>query len=335
MFMNFDLLEQFVDYIKAKVVINYEMLDKYKRFLEENVLSSPIKYRTASHHILPKSEAQVMWVSKERYNATSNYAELYHRDHALAHYYLALAVPSKRLCWALKAMLGQGVDKHFFSITEANLMVSATDYARVEEGVSKFISEHLKGRRVLLETREKNRQGRLGKKDSEESRRKKSIARMGKTMPESTKAKHRRENMSDETRKRLSEGHKPMSEEEKEIRRQRMKEIMTSKPKSEDQKLKLAEANRGKRWYNNGIVEVQVDSTDNTIFDGFTPGRLPAYGKKHSGLQNPNSGNLKWTNGKIEVRGKVCPGEGFVKGSLSNYEPPQDLFSYAGLQQDK
>jgi hypothetical protein len=217
------------------------------------------------------------------------------------------------------------------SITEAEAIKISEEYALVAEKVNEFAAEHLKDRYVSPETREKNRQGRLGKKDSEKSRKKKSIARIGMVVSEEVRAKHRRENLSEEQRKNLSAGHKPFSEQEKMIRSQRMQKLMANKPKLEAHKIKLAEANSGKRWYNNGVVEIQIDATDNAILDGFVLGKLPSYGKRSTGLRNPNSGNIKWTNGKIEVRSKVCPGDGFVKGSLSSYEPPQDLFDYGGL----
>jgi hypothetical protein len=329
--MNSSLLDRFVEHIKSKININYEMLEKYKRFLEEKGLPQSIKFKTASHHILPKSEAKIIKIPAGVYNADWNYVELYHRDHSLAHYYLALAVPTKRLCWAAKVMLHQSRNNHLLSLSEFEAMTLADDYAHIQEATTKFISECLKGREVTPETRAKISRGNLGKKDSEDSRRKKSIARIGMIVPEETRAKHRKENMTDEQRKRLSASHEPMPEEEREIRRQRMRELMQDKPKSESQKIKLAIANEGKRWYNNGTVEIQTDATDNTILDGFVPGRLSTYGKKRTGLQNPNSGNIKWTNGKVEVRSKICPGDDFVKGSLSSYDPPQDLFSYVGL----
>jgi hypothetical protein len=329
--MNFSLLDQFVESIKFKVNVNYEWLEKYKRFLEEKELPGAVKFKSASHHVLPKSEAKAIGIPSRVYNSDWNYVELYHKDHSLAHYYLALAVPAKRLCWAAKTMLGRGINARLFSLSEFEAMTLADDYAYVREASAEFISEFLKGRDVSAETRAKIGRGRLGKKDSEESRRKKSIARMGMVVPEETRAKHRRENMTDEQRKRLSDSHGPMPEEEKEIRRQRMREMMKDKPKSESQKIKLALANEGKRWYNNGIVEIKVDATDNTILDGFIRGTLPCNKERKIGLRNPNAGNIKWTNGKVEVRSKVCPGDNFVKGSLASYNPPQDLFNYACL----
>jgi hypothetical protein len=114
-----------------------------------------------------------------------------------------------------------------------------------------------------------------------------------------------------------------MSEEEKDIRRQRMHETMKGKPKSQKHKNKIANAILGSRFYNNGKVEIQIRGNPPA---GFTLGRLLEYKNKMRGDGNPNAGNFIWSNGRVEIRSKICPGDGFIKGKLRDYAPPIDLF---------
>jgi hypothetical protein len=98
---------------------------------------------------------------------------------------------------------------------------------------------------------------------------------------------------------------------------------LSDRPKSQEHRYKLAEAIRGRRFYNNGKVEIQIHGNPP---DGFVLGRLSEYAERLLGDKNPNAGNFLWTNGVVELRGKECPGEDFIRGKIQNYVPPVDLF---------
>ena len=147
------------------------------------------------------------------------------------------------------------------------------------------------------------------------------MARLGKKMSEETRAKHRRENLPPETRIKLSKGHTRIKSMEE---RAAISKGLSGVPKSKEHRKKLAGANQGRHFYNNGISEIYILCNPP---EGFVKGRLPAYKERLKGSKNPNAGNCKWTNGKVEVQSKTCPGEGFVRGKLSSYEPFIDLFS--------
>jgi hypothetical protein len=320
--LSFSTLEKYINVVKNITPIDDSFLLKYRAFLCEHDLSIPTKLKTAYHHIVPKSEAKRIGMPDYQYNSAQNMVYLSHKDHAIAHILLARAIPTRKNCFIVMQMLSFSKSSSFSDLIN-NYEYFVEKYAEIREEANKYISEIQKGRHVSEETRSKNRIGRLGKKDSEASRRKKREAHLGKIMPESTKAKHRRENLPIETRRKLSEGHKPMAEEEKDIRRQRMRETMIGKQKSPDHKIKIANAILGSHFYNNGKVEIQIHGNPP---DGFILGRLPEYKNKMRGDRNPNAGNFIWSNGVVEIQSKVCPGNGFTKGKLRDYTPPVDLF---------
>ena len=92
-----------------------------------------------------------------------------------------------------------------------------------------------------------------GKKHSDETRRKMSDAK---------------KNMSEETRKKISVGHKGKhySEEHK----KKISEAKKGKPKSEEHKKKLSKALKVMRWFNNGKINIRAKECPG----GFIPGML-------------------------------------------------------------
>ena len=85
--------------------------------------------------------------------------------------------------------------------------------------------------------------------------------------------------VSEETRKKISEGNKGKQAGEKnpmygkhptDETRRKMHEAQKGKPKSEETKKKMREAKKGTRWYNNGKINIMSKECP----DGFVPGRL-------------------------------------------------------------
>ena len=64
----------------------------------------------------------------------------------------------------------------------------------------------------------------------------------------------------------------------------------------QDTKLKLGSMQKGKKWYNNGIVEIMVFK-DSTVPEGFIKGRLEGKGFK-KGKDNPSYGKPGYNKGK-------------------------------------
>lgn len=105
-----------------------------------------------------------------------------------------------------------------------------------------------------------------GKSRSSETKRKISEAKKGKPR-------------SEDTRRKISESHKGIQAGEKnpmygkkhsEEAKKKMSEAKKGKPQTEEHKNKLSEVRKGKRWYNNGNVNIKVKECP----DGFVPGKL-------------------------------------------------------------
>lgn len=124
----------------------------------------------------------------------------------------------------------------------------------------------------------------------------------------------------------FTSGMLPVSEQSKEKNRQaHLGKIPWNKDKSsrkhsQEEKLACGKSNRGKHYYNNGIIELRAFDCP----DGFTPGRLKA------STRTPNKGKCWFTNGLIEVSAQSCP-EGFHPGRLPKSEETKKKISKAGL----
>ncbi len=66
---------------------NNQYFDLYIDLINKNKNTKKEKFKTAAHHILPKSYAKKLGISVD--NSKNNLVNLLHKDHALAHYYLA------------------------------------------------------------------------------------------------------------------------------------------------------------------------------------------------------------------------------------------------------
>ena len=115
----------------------------------------------------------------------------------------------------------------------------------------------------------------LGKKHSEETKKKMREAKKGENHP--NYGKH----LSEETKKKLSEAHKgkhlSVETRNKIGAAKKGNKYMLGKKRSEETKKKLSEAAKGKNfwtkgmhWYNNGKINIMVKECP----DGFVPGRL-------------------------------------------------------------
>lgn len=207
------------------------------------------------------------------------------------------------------------------------------------------------------EVKEKLRQANLGKHPSEETRKKLSLSQKGKIISEEQKKilsdirkgkpltfevwnKGKHGIYSEETLRKISEGHKgmKMSPETLAKRSESVKNYKTwtdgihemrceecpgegwyrgrsesyKKASSESHKGIVTRGSKGMHWWNNGIENKLAFDCPG---EGWVPGRLPSYGESMKGkLRESNKGFHWWTNGKEDVMAKECPGKGWVLG---------------------
>lgn len=122
------------------------------------------------HHIYPKSCGGS--------NSESNLVMLTPAEHIRCHYLLVDMFqdePKKRRKMACAL--------HFISHTRDGKKLTVEEYAAIREAHAKAVSEMLKGHEVSIEARQKISEKKLGRKDSEETRRKKSEGHKGQTSP--------------------------------------------------------------------------------------------------------------------------------------------------------
>ena len=83
---------------------------------------------------------------------------------------------------------------------------------------------------------------------------------------------------SEETKQKKRDWYKNLSEEEKIIHNKKAADARRGKPKSDSCKENIGKANRGRKYYNNGEIEIMRFEQP----DGFVPGRLPSIKEKIS-----------------------------------------------------
>lgn len=80
--------EYFLNLIENNFIIENEYFYKYIELINNNLYNLKIKSRTQRHHIIPRSYYKLNNI--EINNSSSNLVNLLHKDHIMAHYYLAL-----------------------------------------------------------------------------------------------------------------------------------------------------------------------------------------------------------------------------------------------------
>jgi len=105
---------------QSGLVLSFKALDKYISFIETKKLSGKIKYKTATHHILPKTKQLPFHIYKNLKKHKWNSAHLYHKDHLIAHKLLLDVIDSFSMRYAYMKMVegyvknGQKIDLNFY-----------------------------------------------------------------------------------------------------------------------------------------------------------------------------------------------------------------------------
>ena len=184
--------------LSIKLVVDCDYLDKYCTLIESNAHTQKIKYKTQTHHIIPKYYYKFMGLEVDE--TANNLVNLLHKDHVLAHYYLALCSSTNEFkiknLYSIRHVLNQGNYKiQECYVDDRNFIELLDDYQDLMEELNVVIGN-------------KHR----GKIESEETRKKKSISHKGKKYKP----------MSDEGRKNISVAHKGAGHSQSETTRKKI-----------------------------------------------------------------------------------------------------------------
>lgn len=102
--------------LEIRLVIENEYLDKYIELIIDNSKTEKIKFQTQTHHIIPRYFYKLN--NLEVNNDAENLCILLHKDHVLAHYYLALCSATDRYKYCNEISLRHCLDNNNFKLQE-------------------------------------------------------------------------------------------------------------------------------------------------------------------------------------------------------------------------
>lgn len=131
--------------LQTNVFENNEYLDLYVALIEKNKLTKKEQFKTAIHHIIPKAYFKKMNLPVD--NSKDNLVNLLHKDHALAHYYIALCTKDKYFLYSSMSALQHimGFNKKMKQEDITNFISNLDKYQELVEQKNKYHSEHTKG----------------------------------------------------------------------------------------------------------------------------------------------------------------------------------------------
>lgn len=226
-----------------------EFLEKYIDLIKSNLNNQPIKGQTQSHHIIPRGYYKILGIEVD--NSKENLINLKYSDHILAHWYLYKASkkgPFKNSnLYALFYMLNTLDVPEDEGILKLNIL----NYGEIYSNFCLMQAERTKSLNIGQKL--------AGRKDSKETRLRKSLAHKG-IIP------------NEQARKNMGEAQKKAWEDPK------RKEKCSRPRKITSEKLK------GRTPIYNPITEegrlVYIDELDTYLSDGWVRGRSPSFGVK-------------------------------------------------------
>lgn len=113
--------------LNTNCVEDNEYLDKYLDIINKDI--GHIKYKTQKHHIIP----QGFYKRHPELTPINDTVNLYHKDHVLAHYYLALCSINEDFRWINELAFYYLTNKKYLDITEIELIKTLPEYQRLYE----------------------------------------------------------------------------------------------------------------------------------------------------------------------------------------------------------
>ena len=168
--------------------IRNEYFNKYVKLCELNNITKKEKYKTQTHHIIPRSYFKIRNINID--NSKENLIELKHEDHILAHFYLCYCVKDEFIYsneYAMFFMLRKfNID--FTHLDEEHVLSLSKEYSILYEDFCKRQSKmklgnipwNKGGNCYSDEQRERMRISQLGRKVSNETKQKMHNSSLGK-----------------------------------------------------------------------------------------------------------------------------------------------------------
>lgn len=131
--------------LDLNIFYDNEYLDKYVELVNANLKTPKEQFRTAQHHIIPK--AYFKKLNQPIDNSEENLVNLLHKDHALAHYYIALATKDPYFLFSSMSALQHimGFNKKMKQEDISDFISHLDKYQELVEQKNKYHSEHTKG----------------------------------------------------------------------------------------------------------------------------------------------------------------------------------------------
>lgn len=146
--------------------INNDALDSYVNLIQRNATQERITGQTDKHHILPESLFASRGLAEN--NSKNCLVNLFFADHILAHYYLWLAAKADSEQRYFNAAAVQLLTRRVLPETKQQLIDSLPEYQVLRENYIQLVQEHMTGREVSVDTKQKISKRRRGVPLSEE-----------------------------------------------------------------------------------------------------------------------------------------------------------------------
>lgn len=132
------------------IVIDNSYLDAYVELINKNNGQMHEVYKTQKHHIVPRVYFRHFNLDID--NSADNIVNLYHKDHLLAHYFLAKCAKEGWFESANLYAIRRFINNKF---TEDELYHLLPDYQIMKEQTAKYMGALHKGKKMSVESRQK------------------------------------------------------------------------------------------------------------------------------------------------------------------------------------
>lgn len=129
--------------IESKLIVNNKYFKEYELLIENNIETSPVRFKTQQHHIIPVHFTKYYDFSKVEYETRIN---LDFKNHILAHYYLALCGAFDDIRFFNELAVLRMIGDSEVNIEDRKWIESLDKYSSIYEESCKINSEKHKGK---------------------------------------------------------------------------------------------------------------------------------------------------------------------------------------------